>query len=278
MSDTTCVVEIKSPTRGGSVFFSVTGYNTPFQEVLASYCQKISQPTCNYQLLFETGELIPPGETIQKVARIHGNQLTVIASDCVGEWRQKERTLFQMNKLSAALNINRTGEIGIPIAAELLAEIFTYLDLPSLVQCACVSVYWHLLAQQQAMLMQLRLGLFSWHSKLNYPSWLAQMGELSWNLAMSSAERQIHCRNRWEKLNFHKEIGRSSYSNYGERPYQFTKAAGCRLVHSVEEVSDKSEFIRHQSHCHRDKSENPTRVKFLSKIKNHVVVTINGTF
>jgi len=275
MHDTVCIVEVQSPTQTGSVFYSVAGFrDIPLSEVFLTHCEKTGKAPVNCKFLLPSGEVAPLQQTLGEKKR-----MTVIFIETGVEWREKERIFFQMNKLAASLNIKRSGDIGIPLSSELLDEIFSYLDLPSLFQCSCVSVYWHLLAQQRAMLTQLRLGLFAWHSKLNYPSWLAQMGDIAWNLAMSTVEHQAMVRDRWASLSLTKESSESrGLSREGARAHQFTKAWGCRLVPSVEEIPADCKSIRH-SDCTwygPVDDENKQRVKFLKQIKNQVMVTMKN--
>ena len=94
------------------------------------------------------------------------------------------------------------------------------------------------------------------------------MGEISWNLAMSSLEKQKMVRDRWLPLNLMKEIHHGSYSG---RPFQFAKAAGCRQVTVIQELSEGQETCSHLRDYRRPYDKKKyfhKRVEFLSAIQS----------
>ena len=94
------------------------------------------------------------------------------------------------------------------------------------------------------------------------------MGEISWNLAMSSLEKQKTIRDKWAPLNLIKERNKG-YSFMGNRPYQFTKAAGCIPVSIIEEIPEGKESTSHAKSFRmgRIMEKSHKRVQFLSAIE-----------
>ena len=94
------------------------------------------------------------------------------------------------------------------------------------------------------------------------------MGEISWNLAMSSMEKQKTIRDKWAPLNLMKEKS-LGYSFFGNHPYQFTKAAGCIPISIIEEIPEGKESTSHIVD-HRNLNfihKSHKRVQFLSELK-----------
>src|SRR3990167_227768 len=207
----------------------------PFFTVLQEYCKIHKKSTRQLKCIGPDRLVIDPRVKCNTLIKSFGHEIHVDVVETV-EWRDRERLLYKINKLAANLNIQRSGENCLSLSNDILILIFEYLDLPSLLECLCVCVNWHLIAVKQCLLIQLRNGDFAWYNKLNYPSWLAQVGEVSWNIAMSECEKQVLESKKWSALRLMKEPHNGWYGN----EYEFVKAAGCIMVKSVVEISSPS--------------------------------------
>ena len=172
--ETVAKVKVESATNVGDVTFSVASVQVPMFAIKERYCDKMNLPICYVKILDSHGNEIPLETKVDELLTPDSNTVTVVAVESVGKWQQEEKIYFTLNSIMN-LGILRESTMGIPIPPEIFSMILSKLDPFSLLQCSQVNVYWQLQTLQISMLQQIELGLFAWHSKLNYPSWLAQV-------------------------------------------------------------------------------------------------------
>ena len=176
-TDTVARVKIDSATKIGSTTFSVASTHVPIFGLKERYCDKMKLPICGVKFVDSFGEEIPLKTKVRDLLKPNERTVKIIAVESIGKWQREEKIYFTMN-LIMNLGIQRESQMGIPLEAEIFSSILSLLDPMSLLQCAQVNVYWQLQALQVSMLRQIESGLFSWHSKVNYPSWLAQVSKM----------------------------------------------------------------------------------------------------
>jgi len=132
------------------------------------------------------------------------------------------------NHMGGAVKLDESVETKSPsISAHMLSKIMVLLAIEDLLSTTLVSKYWFHITQRFSLMLQLRLGEFTFasaHPNM-YTSLLACVSDHSWRIATADAHARRAEREVWQGLNLTKT--RSSQA------YVFTKAAGCTSMKTV---------------------------------------------
>merc|ERR1712007_49012 len=141
------------------------------------------------------------------------------------------------NHMGGAVKLDESVETKSPsISAHMLSKIMVLLAIEDLLSTTLVSKYWFHITQRFSLMLQLRLGEFTFasaHPNM-YTSLLACVSDHSWRIATADAHARRAEREVWQGLNLTKT--RSSQA------YVFTKAAGCTIMKTVEMQSLSDDF------------------------------------
>jgi len=198
-------------------------WHFPLRELMYTFVEQVGVRMEQLEFRY-MGDLIPLDATPESLGMEEcwptENVITVSAVTSPYEHRVEMFTrLNRMAKVTIGIGTHQ----GIVFFSDLLAQVFDYVGLETLVNASQVCRHWFHVSQRYSVLLQLQDGDSSaWEENQQYPLLLHGGCRHSFNLALCDAKVTKH----WSKANMRK----NPTDNQG---FGFCKAAGCVMIRSV---------------------------------------------